>query len=422
MLVCSANWLLPDTSLTLPPAVCEIEAFGRDLHTLAGRAGFRRDGRYVPVERLDLVLVGDMLDTLTSSRWHASLRPWHATPAVDQVMAEVTQCCLRQGRRAIASLRRLCRRGVRVPSATSLARPSGERSVTVPVRVVIVAGDRDPSVGLRAFAASGAPAWQTASCTRWGDRGEVFVTHGQSLDPAAATTDTTKPRHPSLCESLAVDLIGRFISSLQEHLQGSRWRPLGRLLAAAHPLELTAVLSAWMRRSGHHCHTLRVNDLWKRSIARWHREARREPPHVLGLPVDVTARLADWLERSLQTDEPATAPVDLVRSLTAERGEIHARLQAMAGGETDLIMLGHLSPAEVAAAANNDALTVVGLGGQPSVGRPCLPCTAVFEQGEHAGWQTATCTALPHSQAHVYAPLIVGGAGPAGIVDAVRAA
>ena len=422
MLVCSANWLLPDDSLSLPPVACEIQAFRRRVDILAGRAGFRCDGRYVPVERVDLVLAGDMLDTLTSRRWHASLRPWHATPAADRVMAEVAQGCLRQGRRAIASLRQLCRRGVRVPSATSLARPSRERSVAVPVRVVIIAGDRDPRTGLGAFPASAADPWQTASCTRWGDHGEVFITHGHSLDPAAATAGTTEPRDPSLGESLAVDLIGRFLGSLGEHLQGSSWRALGRLLAAAHPLELPAVLSTWVQQSAHSCHTEQVNDLWKRAVARWHREARREPPQVLGLPVDVTARLAGWLERVPLGDEPATAAADLVRSLTADDVEIRSRLQAMAGVATDLIMLGHTSQAEVAAGTNDDSLAVVGLGGPPSLGTPSLPCTAVFEQGEHAGLRTATCAALSHGQAQGYAPLIVGGAGPAGIVDALRAA
>src|SRR5215813_6457245 len=44
---------------------------------LAWRASWRADGCYRPIDRIDLVLLGDVLDITSSRRWLASpCRPW----------------------------------------------------------------------------------------------------------------------------------------------------------------------------------------------------------------------------------------------------------------------------------------------------------------------------------------------------------
>ena len=45
--------------------------FADRLKELAITASWRSDGAYRPIERIDLVLLGDVLDLLHSNRWHS---------------------------------------------------------------------------------------------------------------------------------------------------------------------------------------------------------------------------------------------------------------------------------------------------------------------------------------------------------------
>ena len=423
MLVCSANWLLPDGSLSAPPPACEITGFVRFLHTLAWRAGFRQDGRYAPIERVDLVLAGDLLDTLSSRQWHAELRPWQSTPAANQALADVARSCLRQGRRAVGGVRRLCRGGLPVPAATPQGRPSRDRQVTVPVRAVMLQGDRDPRPDLLLAAGSETVPWQLATRTHWGDRGQVFVCHGHSLDPATAGPDSWEPRSPSLQESLAVDLVGRFVGSLQEHTPASNWRSIARLLATAPPLAFPNTISAWGRQlaaEGTRCD--RIDDLWRQAVAAWHREARRDPPSVVDLAVDITDRLAGWLDHRPLRDEPPLAPTDVVRWLSVTPDEVRSRARRLVAAETELIVLGQMAGESASAATADDPITVTGLGRRADCLSPSLSATAVFEHGEHGGSRLAHGPAGQQRLINGYAPAVVGKVPPEGVVDAVRAA
>ena len=44
--------------------------FAERLQSMAYRASWRTDGKYRPVEVIDLVLLGDVFDHILSSRWH----------------------------------------------------------------------------------------------------------------------------------------------------------------------------------------------------------------------------------------------------------------------------------------------------------------------------------------------------------------
>ena len=57
------------TGETLSPEAFAL--FADRLKELAITASWRSDGAYRPIERIDLVLLGDVLDLLHSSRWHA---------------------------------------------------------------------------------------------------------------------------------------------------------------------------------------------------------------------------------------------------------------------------------------------------------------------------------------------------------------
>src|SRR5512133_3028363 len=60
--------------------------FAERLRELAYHSSFRRDGEYKPVDKIDLVLMGDILDPLHSSLWLDTqpgdpdcTRPWSNT-------------------------------------------------------------------------------------------------------------------------------------------------------------------------------------------------------------------------------------------------------------------------------------------------------------------------------------------------------
>jgi hypothetical protein len=54
-------------------------AFRESLRELAYDASWRSDTKYVPIDRIDLVLLGDILDVIRSTKWcgsPAQVRPW----------------------------------------------------------------------------------------------------------------------------------------------------------------------------------------------------------------------------------------------------------------------------------------------------------------------------------------------------------
>ena len=66
--------------------------FAERVGDLALRASWRADGRYRPLERLDVILLGDILDLIRSRRWlEAAVRPWHdvQAPGVVQCTGQI---------------------------------------------------------------------------------------------------------------------------------------------------------------------------------------------------------------------------------------------------------------------------------------------------------------------------------------------
>lgn len=421
MLVCSANWLLPDGSLSHPPSASTVATFVRGIGTIAGRAGFRRDGSYRPVDRVDLVLAGDMLDTLSSTRWLGSLRPWHGTVAATRLHAEIAVESLRWGRRTIASLRRLERQGVSVPDATSLARPANDRRRVVPVRIVLIAGDHDSHLPRVEHAGGALSPWPPAACTRWGDECSVLIAHGHGFDPATACSDSAEPRPPTLHESLAIDLAAPLVQQVRETRSFSSPHTLARALAQSDPLEIPATFSRWLRhRQLSVASLVQLRTLWQRAVDRWQRQARRDPPAVREQGIDITDRLAGWLDAYAPGNQPPAAPADLVAVLTPDAASIRAVVRE-AGATT--VVFGHLASHLVANAPGGDEASILGLGERrPGLRGHDLPWAAVFERGEHAGDCHATSAAGASDRAPGFSPAVIGGAAPSNVVDALRAA
>src|SRR5688572_20197193 len=97
----TAGTILPSGSMDL---VCE------RLCDLAWRASWRADGTYQPIDRIDLVLLGDVLDITCSQRWLAGeTRPWSdvQSHAVSDTVAGIVDDILRKNVQAIRTIRSL---------------------------------------------------------------------------------------------------------------------------------------------------------------------------------------------------------------------------------------------------------------------------------------------------------------------------
>jgi hypothetical protein len=99
---------------------------GERLCDMANSASKRRDGSYRPVERIDLVLLGDVLDVIRSTQWlGGQIRPWHDTKSPDlfNTVSRITGDILRHNEQAFGEFRKLAQQGVSIPSATREGRP-----------------------------------------------------------------------------------------------------------------------------------------------------------------------------------------------------------------------------------------------------------------------------------------------------------
>lgn len=145
MLVILSDLHLTDgtTGRSLAPGALRL--FAERLADLACAASWRADSIYRPVERVDVVLLGDVLDPIRSARWNArpNVRPWgnpHAAELVDQV-TRITADILQHNDESLAVLRQLASEGVRLRPATGAL--SGGAGEPAPVRIYYMVGNHD---------------------------------------------------------------------------------------------------------------------------------------------------------------------------------------------------------------------------------------------------------------------------------------
>jgi diadenosine tetraphosphatase ApaH/serine/threonine PP2A family protein phosphatase len=83
MLVVTANWNITDGTLWRRPLQGLAARAWGTIQRAGLRAGFRQDGHYEPIDRLDIVFAGDTCDLLSSRCWiERDLRPWNRSTRV----------------------------------------------------------------------------------------------------------------------------------------------------------------------------------------------------------------------------------------------------------------------------------------------------------------------------------------------------
>lgn len=306
MLAITANWGIGDGSLAdsrAGRAAVWLEAIRRAVV----RCGWGRDGRYRPVDDVTLVFAGDTFDWLLSDRWAGRDRPWHGGARAAEARARVAQAAFQAARPLLRTVAGWARGGLSVAAATAYGRPSEWAERSVPIRPILLAGDRDAWLTDHAAAAA---RFGIAAGEEWSD-GQRHVRHGHDLDPLAhrgAGATVRGGRQPTLGESLISDLVVRFAVAVRS--DATLWpRVRSRLasVSATRPSQwpaLIATMAADERdRDG-------VGTPWRRAVDAWHRAAVRDVP-TCETEFDALGELAAWLERA----DAETAVPDMIRRL-----------------------------------------------------------------------------------------------------------
>lgn len=298
MLIATANWRITDGTLAAGPSAHVVHRWRTGVQRSVLRAGFRRDGRYRPVEAVDLVLAGDTFDWLVSNAWLGETRPWHGGSRAAAAVERVAGSAFHRGRRLLATLASWARRGIAVPEADRHGRPSASVERRLPVRVAVLSGDRDAA--LEHVAGRRAMAWGLAVGHVWSTK-DVAIRHGHECDPLC---DAALGR-PTLAESVAVDLIVPFGADIMEATDlASRASRLVRCLGAGAPGGVANRLADWLLArdiadAPGAAWFRTLIDTWNRRVAMWHRVARRLPPRS-----DAGVDLVDCLAESLELRPP----------------------------------------------------------------------------------------------------------------------
>lgn len=155
MLVIVSDMHLGDgtTASSISPSAFHL--FSHRLRETAYYASFRRDGSYRPIESLDILLMGDVIDPLHSTRWldtapHTSdyTRPWTdaSSPNFVRVLSEITKAILDANREPLEVLRQCTSTNpILLPPANARGEPDHASKHPIPVhaRIHYMIGNHD---------------------------------------------------------------------------------------------------------------------------------------------------------------------------------------------------------------------------------------------------------------------------------------
>ncbi len=145
MLVIISDLHLGDGSTASSIAPSAFHLFANRLSETAYFASFRRDGSYRPIESMDLVLMGDILDPLHSTLWLDTasgvadyIRPWSDinSPYFAPKLEQVTRSIIDVNKESLEVLRS-CANGEKIllPPANRRGQPDHDSKERIPIKV-----------------------------------------------------------------------------------------------------------------------------------------------------------------------------------------------------------------------------------------------------------------------------------------------
>lgn len=148
MLVIISDLHLTDGTSGSTISTGAFEIFVERLRDLAFSASQRTDGSYRPIERIDLLMLGDVLDVVRSVRWVGSnIRPWDnpQKPEFVSLISQITGDILKHNDEALARLRGLStERALTLPPANARGQAVlGTEEVPVNLKIHYMVGNHD---------------------------------------------------------------------------------------------------------------------------------------------------------------------------------------------------------------------------------------------------------------------------------------
>lgn len=220
------------------------------LSDMAYDASIREDGSYEPIEGIDLLILGDVLDAIRSTRWlDGTVRPWDDPnrPEFVAKVREITGKILEKNEDSFKVLRDMSNpdsefeAAVSVPKATRYAQPyqrahtAPSRRARVPVRIHYTVGNHDwfyhlpgadynnirrevvQAMGLANNPAE--PFWheptESDTLKNLYAQHHVFARHGDIFDSFNYDGDRNKS---SLGDVVVIELINRFSKQVDDEL------------------------------------------------------------------------------------------------------------------------------------------------------------------------------------------------------------
>lgn len=329
MLVVSANWGIGDGSLRAPPARSTLVRFVAGVRRAAVLAGWRGEGRYEPVDGVDLVLAGDTFDWILSREWLGRFRPWQRGTGARETRDRVAASSRSRLRQVLGPILEAAATGIELPRACARARPDPGRSVRVPLRLSILGGNLDADLGdVFADVADGIPGMLLG--TVWEDR-HVRVEHGHGGDWSWASMRCS----PSLGASLRIDLLGRFLlSPAVAALAPAAWRRLADQLSSTDDAVWTDPFLGCGDQAGRQA----LEHDWRAAVVAWRRVAGRTG--IEGdVPFDHLDAIADALLGGAQRGHGIAPVRDAAIAIPGIAGAFPVPASDSTGSST--LVLGH---------------------------------------------------------------------------------
>ena len=116
--------------------------FAERVRDMALDASFRQDNTYRPVERIDILLLGDILDVIRSTAWlkdGSTVRPWcdPSSNAFIEKVDEISDAILNHNKRSLDYLKNLSQKGLTLPPPDTTGRQPADEEPQCPVAVKI---------------------------------------------------------------------------------------------------------------------------------------------------------------------------------------------------------------------------------------------------------------------------------------------
>ncbi len=248
MLVAISDLHLDDGTVGKSLSADALHIFRERLEQLAYSASHRADGRYRPLESIDLLLLGDIFEMIHSTRWlngkpgqAGSVRPWDdpQRPGLVAKTHEITRAIVEHNQEAMSVFRQMARgEAISLIPATLRGEPAtGTRErMPVPVNIYYLVGNHDWFFHLpgdaydpmrqlivegMALKNPAAPIayelheWETLAglCEKY----RIFARHGDCYDRWSYNPEFGR-NAATLGDALCVELINRFPAEIESRL------------------------------------------------------------------------------------------------------------------------------------------------------------------------------------------------------------